>query len=121
MVAQFSPQRIAQDDVWALIPRIRAHHDAEFDKKGGIGRGAARVRIKFNDGTIEECLKPVSRAIQTPLPADEVVAKFRTLTRDIVEAPRLAQIEDCVLNLEKLKDVKELISLLAAPVQPIFS
>jgi len=121
MVAQFSPQRIAQDDVWALIPRIKAHHDAEFDKKGGIGRGAARVRIKFKDGTLEDCLKPVSRAIQTPLPADEVVAKFRTLTRDIVEAPRLAQIEDRVLNLEKLGDVKELIGLLAAPVQPVFN
>jgi aconitate decarboxylase len=121
MVAQFSPQRIAQDDVWALIPRIKAHHDADFDKRGGIGRGAARVRIKFNDGTLEECLKPVSRAVQTPLPADEVVAKFRSLTRDIVEAPRLAQIEDRVLNLEKLRDVKELISLLAAPVQPVFS
>lgn len=79
------------------------------------------MRIKFNDGTLEECLKPVSRAILTPLPADEVVAKFRTLTRDIVVAPRLARIEDCVLNLEKLKDVKELISLLAAPVQPVFN
>jgi 2-methylcitrate dehydratase PrpD len=121
MVAQFSPQRIAQDDVWALIPRIKAHHDADFDKKGPGGRGAARVRIRFNDGTLEECLKPVSRAIQTPLPADEVVAKFRTLTRDVVEAGRMAQIEDCVLNLEKLGDVKELIGLLAAAVQPVFS
>ena len=121
MVAQFSPRRIEQDDVWALIPRITAHHDADFDKKGGIGRGAARVRIRFNDGTLEECLRRVSRAVQTPLPADEVVAKFRNLTRDIVEAPRLAQIEDVVLNLEKLGDVKELISLLASPVQAVFN
>ena len=66
-------------------------------------------------------LIPVSRAVQTPLPADDVVAKFRTLTRNIVEAPLLAQIEDLVLNLEKLGDVKELISLLAAPVRPVFS
>lgn len=121
MVAQFSPRRIEQDDVWALIPRITAHHDADFDKKGGIGRGAARVRIRFNDGTLEECLRRVSRAVQTPLPADEVVAKFRNLTRDIVEAPRLAQIEDVVFNLEKLGDVKELISLLASPVQAVFN
>ena len=67
------------------------------------------------------CSTAVSRAIQTPLPADEVVAKFRTLTSDIVEAPRLAQIEDRVLNLERLGDAKELIGLLAAPVQPVFN
>ena len=66
MVAQFSPQRIAADDVWALIPKIMAHHDPEFDKSGPNGRGAARVRIRFFDGTVEECLVPVSRGILTP-------------------------------------------------------
>jgi hypothetical protein len=38
-----------------------------------------------------------------------------------VETGRIAQIEDCILNLEKLRDVNELIGLLAAPVQPVFS
>jgi 2-methylcitrate dehydratase PrpD len=120
MVAQFSPQRIAQDDVWALIPKIEAHHDPEFDKQGSNGRGAARLRIHFADGTVEECFKPVSRAILTPLPGDEVIAKFRTLTNGIVDRHRTAQIEDRVLNLEKLHDVKELIGLLAALVEPVF-
>jgi 2-methylcitrate dehydratase PrpD len=121
MVAQFSPHRIARDDVWALIPKIKAHHDPEFDKKGTGGLGAARVRIRFSDGSEEECFKPGSRAMLTPLPADEIVAKFRSLTKDIVDAGRIAQIEDRVLNLEKLLDVKELIELLARPVEPVFS
>jgi aconitate decarboxylase len=121
MVAQFSPQRIAQDDVWALIPKIEAHHDPEFDKPGTNGRGASRVRIRFVDGAVEECLKPVARGILTPLPADEIVAKFRTLTNGIVEPYRVAQIEDRALELEKLRDVKELIGLLAELVEPVFS
>ena len=120
MVAQFSPQRIAQDDVWALIPKIEAHHDPQFDKGGANRLGAARVRIRFTDGSVEECFKPVSRGIMTPLPGDEVVAKYRTLTHDIVDPARIAQIEDRVLHLEGMRNVKELIALLAAPVQPIF-
>jgi len=120
MVAQFSPQRIAQDDVWALIPKIEAHHDPEFDERRANSIGAARVRIRFTDGTVEECFKPVSRGILMPLPGDEVVAKFRTLTHDIVDPARIALIEDRVLHLEGMSDVKELIRLVADPVQPTF-
>lgn len=120
MVAQFSPQRIARDDVWELIPKIEAHHDAEFDKPGASGRGAARVRIRFTDGTVEECLKPVAHGILTPLPADEVVAKFRALTDGIVRPDRAAAIMDHVLNLEKLHKATDLIALLSEPVEPAF-
>jgi hypothetical protein len=78
------------------------------------------VRIRFTDGSVEECFKPVSGGIITPLPSDEVVAKYRTLTHDIVEPARIAKIEDRVLHLQGMRNVKELIALLAAPVQPIF-
>ncbi|MDE1172685.1 MAG: MmgE/PrpD family protein [Parvibaculaceae bacterium] len=120
MVAQFSPQRIAEDDVWALIPKIEAHHDAGFDKAGATSRGATRVRIRFTDGTTEECFTAVSRGILSPIPGDEVLAKFRTLTRDIVDSRRIGRIEDCVLNIERLGDLKELTGLLAEPVEPVF-
>jgi 2-methylcitrate dehydratase PrpD len=118
MVAQFSPERIGRDDVWALIPRIEAHHDPAFDTPGG--HGAARVRVRFTDGTVEERFTPVSRAIVTPLPAAEVVAKFRTLTSDIVPPDRAARIEECVLDLESLGDIGQLVGLLAEPVGAVF-
>jgi len=121
MVAQFSPRRIAQDDVWALIPKIEAHHDPQFDKSGPNGRGAARVRVRFTDGAVEEHLQLVARGILAPLPASEVLAKFRTLTKDIIAPDRAARIEDAVLNLEKLHDVRELVALLTPPVEPVFT
>jgi aconitate decarboxylase len=120
MVAQFSPQRIAQDDVWALIPKIEAHHDPEFDQPRANSLGASRVRIRFIDGTVEECFKAVSRGIMTPLPGDEVLAKYRTLTHDIVDPARIARIEDRVLHLESMREIKELIGLLAGLVRPVF-
>jgi len=121
MVEQFSPQRIAADDVWGMIPKIKAHHDPEFDKSGPNGRGAARLRIRFTDGMVEEHYQPVARGILAPLAAGEVLSKFRALTKGIVAPDRAAQIEDAVLNLEKLHDVRELVALLAPPVAPVFN
>ena len=121
MVGQFSPERIARDDVWELIPKIEAHHDEELDQRGRNGRGAARLRIHFTDGTVEECFMPAAHGIRTPLPADQVLAKFRNLIADIVAPATVAAIEDRVLNLEKLGDIKDLIGLLAPSVEPVFS
>src|SRR5580658_4741491 len=51
---------------------------------------------------------------------DEVVDKFGTLTKDVVDHDRIARIEDRVLNIEKLRNVKELIDLLGEPVELVF-
>ncbi|MEI9988678.1 MAG: MmgE/PrpD family protein [Rhizomicrobium sp.] len=120
LVEQFTPQRIASDDVWTLIPKIEAHHDPEFDKAGPNGRGAARVTIRFTDGTSEQCLVAVAHGILSPLPAGEVVVKFRALTHGIVAPERAARIESMVLDLENLRDVRDLLALLAPPVEPAF-
>jgi 2-methylcitrate dehydratase PrpD len=120
LIAQFTPQRIAADDVWELIPKIRAHHDSTFDTAGSNSRGATRLVIRFADGTTEECFVPVSRGIRSPLPAADVVAKFRTLTHGVISAERAARIESAVLDMEKLHDFRDLIALLGPPVEPAF-
>ena len=120
MLKQFAPQRIDAEDVWALIPRIRAHHAPEFDKSREL-RGAARVTIRFTDGTAEEAFLPVSRTMAAPLPNDGVVAKFRTLTEDILAPTRADAIIEQGLQLEALDDVSGLIALLAPPVGAAFA
>jgi hypothetical protein len=72
MDTQFSPRRIEQDDNWELFPKIEAHPDAAFDKRGGNGPGAAGLRIRFSNGAVEGGFKPVARGIITPLSAGEV-------------------------------------------------
>ncbi|MEJ0066168.1 MAG: hypothetical protein WDM85_12725 [Caulobacteraceae bacterium] len=113
MVRQFSPARIERDDVWALIPRIKAHHEAAFDQ--GEGRGATRLVISFADGGVEEELVRVARSIGSPLPSAEVEAKFRTLTDAIVAPERQRAIVRAVADLETLPDVR-ILSALIAPV-----
>jgi 2-methylcitrate dehydratase PrpD len=122
MVAQFTPQRIDSDDVWELLARVRVRHDPAFDGSGGDIRTRFRVRVavSFTDGQRIEVDRGASRAIQSPLPAHEVIAKFRTLTDHIVDVARRQAIERMVLDLEELPDVRELLALLAPPVEAAF-
>jgi aconitate decarboxylase len=120
MVQQFAPQRINRDDVWALIPKITAHHDPEFDKAGSAARNT-RVTVHLKDGTRLQHRVEIARTIGAPLTNDQIVAKYRTLTDGIVAPRRQADIVDFVLNLETAKDTSGLARLLAPSVGAAFS
>ena len=120
MVQQFAPQRINRDDVWALIPKITAHHDPEFDKAGSAARNT-RVTVHLKDGTKLQHRVEMARTIGAPLTNDQIVAKYRTLTDGIVASQRQADIVDFVLNLETTKDTSGLARLLAPSVGAAFS
>jgi aconitate decarboxylase len=119
MAKQFSPQRIEADDVWALIPKITAHHDPEFDRGGPSGRNT-RVTVHLKDGTTLQQFIEISRTVSAPLTNEQIVTKYRTLTHGLVEPERQAAIEELVLNLEKLRGTSELSRLLSAPVGSSF-
>jgi aconitate decarboxylase len=120
MVQQFAPQRINRDDVWALIPKITARHDPEFDKAGSAARNT-RVTVHLKDGTKLQHRVEMARTIGAPLTNDQIVAKYRTLTDGIVASQRQADIVDFVLNLETAKDTSGLARLLAPSVGAAFS
>jgi aconitate decarboxylase len=120
MVAQFAPGRINQDDVWALIPKITAHHNATFDKGGPATKYNMRMVVKMTDGAQREIFTLTTRTISHPLTREGTLAKFNTLTRDLLEDERRTRIIESVLEIETLADVTTLGRLLAAPVQPAF-
>jgi 2-methylcitrate dehydratase PrpD len=117
MVRQFSPQRINQDDVWALIPKITARHDPALDSQKGRG---SRVTVYFKDGSALDSFNALPRTVGQPLTNDEVVQKFRVLTDDILEPARQQALIDQVLNIEDARDACSLVRLLAAPVGAAF-
>jgi 2-methylcitrate dehydratase PrpD len=120
MVQQFSPHRIDQDDVWELIPRIKAHHNAEFDKAGPTGRGRSRVIVHFRDGTTLEAGRMASRSILEPQSSDEIVTKFRTLTNGLIGQTRQDEIVRVITKLEEIDDIGVLIKQLAPRVGAAF-
>ncbi len=120
MVKQFAPSRINQDDVWALIPRIKALHNPAFDQLGPTGRGNTVMRVRFKDGTLLAGERAGSRAALTPIPAEEIREKYRALTTGLIDNARRDAIERLVLSLESVADLRELAGLLAAPVGAAF-
>jgi 2-methylcitrate dehydratase PrpD len=120
LVRQFAPGRINQDDVWELIPRIVARHDLEFDKAGANGRGQARVRVTFRDGSQDEQYLLAADAILKPMQQAQIVAKFTSLTDGLIAPARQAAIVDMVLALEQLDDAAALDALLAPAVAAAF-
>lgn len=120
MVAQFSPARIDADDVWALLAKVEVRHDPAFDAGGMLKRGQTRVAVTFTDGQRIVVERESSRAIESPQSSDEVAAKYRTLTEGLIDAPRQQAIEQMVRSLEEVKDVRELLALLAQPAGAAF-
>lgn len=119
MAKQFSPQRIDSDDVWALIPKITAHHDPEFDKNGPSGRNT-RMTVRLKDGTVLQEFVSISRTVGAPLTDAQVVEKYRTLTNGLIDPKRQAAIEDRILNIDRLGSLAEISALLLPPVAPAF-
>jgi aconitate decarboxylase len=120
LIEQFSPHRINRDDIWALLPKIVAHHNPEYDAAGAMGRGRSHLRIKFRDGSSLESERRFARSIENPLTNQEIVGKYRALTDGLINHERQTEIEGKVAHLEELNDVRELIDLLAAPVGSVF-
>lgn len=120
MAAQFSPSRVNADDVWDLVERVHARHEPSFDGLPHEKRQMTRLRITFNDGSERVAEIPMSRAAANPLSSEEIIAKYRVLTDGIVEPARQQKILDVTLSIDKVGDLRELLSLLEAPVRNTF-
>jgi aconitate decarboxylase len=118
MVQQFAPQRIDSDDVWALIPKIEAHHEPGFDKPGMARK--TRMTVRLSDGSTLQHTAEAARTVVQPLTNDQIVAKYRTLTDGILDVRRQAAIIEQVLSLETMKDTSALSCLLAPEVEAAF-
>jgi len=119
MVRQFAPDRINRDDVWALIPKIKARHNAEFDA-APTGRGNMRMTVRLTTGEVREVFVRVARTMGQPMDRDAVIAKFFTLTDGLVSPERQQQILETVLGLERIEQAESLVALLAPPVGAAF-
>jgi aconitate decarboxylase len=119
MVRQFAPERIDRDDVWALIPRIEAHHEPAFDETPG-GRGRTRLVVRFVDGSTETESVSSARTMTAPLDSAGVEAKFRTLTDDVITRDRQQAIIDEIANLERAASLAPLVALLGLPAASVF-
>ena len=88
-------------------------HDPAITAQGSAFRHKVRVDIHFRDGTVESETREAPRGSeQSFASADDIVEKFRKLTRAVMAEKQQDALVDAVLGLEKLPDSRKLIELL---------
>jgi 2-methylcitrate dehydratase PrpD len=91
--------------------KVQLMPDGDLERQ--LPARVAIVEVTLTDGTrLTETVTAVRGTAQNPMPRDEVIAKCRDLMTPILGADRCSRLIDTVLNLERLKSVRELRPLL---------
>ncbi|EXK48046.1 hypothetical protein FOMG_01187 [Fusarium oxysporum f. sp. melonis 26406] len=108
LMPQFTPDTLVDEDVWRLVDLT----ECKLHITDGDSIGCQEVRIRFEDGTVLHHSVPSAFGVEPPLSNDDIVAKWRQLTRDIVENEVVEKIEEIVLSLEEQDDLVTLFELI---------
>jgi 2-methylcitrate dehydratase PrpD len=103
--------RMQDPKVLEVRAKVQLVGDEELEKL--IPKRVAIVEVTLNDGTkLSERVENVRGTPENPMDREEVVAKARDLIAPILGAPKCDALVDKLLNLENVKDVRELRPLL---------
>ncbi|MDT5369978.1 MAG: hypothetical protein QOC62_4409 [Mycobacterium sp.] len=114
---QFTDERLDAHDVWDLLGKVDVKLDEDIQNAPVHERFATELTITRNDGTVvaKRIVQPHGGPAD-PVANDELIAKYRSLVGPLMPTSRLDAIQQTVLGIEKLADIRDLASLLAAPV-----
>jgi aconitate decarboxylase len=112
-VDEFTPDCIDDAARINLSRKVKVVHDPAITALGAGARHKVRVEIKFRDGSVERETREAPRGSEQSFAgADEIVGKFRKLTRGVMPATQQDALIDAVLGLDKLPDSRTLIERL---------
>ncbi len=114
-VDEFTPDCVDDAARIAMSRKVRVVHDPEITALGAAHRHKVRVEVKFRDGSVERETREAPRGSeQSFASADDIVAKFRKLTRAVIADKQQSALVEAVLGLDNLADSRTLIELLRA-------
>ncbi len=122
LAQQFSPDRIAADDIWDLMECIEVRHSQEMDALAAATghKRVTRMTLTTTQGHTEQIVVQVALGQGHRLMTDQqIVTKYRALTDLVMPTERSRALEDAVLNIED--SAAEVIGLLAGSVEPLFT
>ncbi len=112
--AQYAPERIAREDVQALLRRIKVVPDPVLSRRFPEAH-ACRLTVVLRDGRALRKEKSDYEGFHTrPMPWERVVEKFRAVAGERLSPPHGDRIVAAVQGLDRIT-VREFTSLLAAP------
>lgn len=112
-VDQFTPDCVANQSRIDLSRRVEVLEDPAITALGSKFRHKVRVEVHLKDGSIETETREAPRGSEKYFATEEdIVAKFRKLTRKVMSQEQQNQLIEAVLNMEELDDVHQLTDLL---------
>ena len=114
---QFTDERLDADDVWELLGKVEVKLDENIENAPVLERFATDLTITLDDGTVlEKRIVQPHGGPSDPVTNDDIIAKYRSLVGPLMPASRLDAIQQAVLGIDELTDIRELAELLADPV-----
>jgi 2-methylcitrate dehydratase PrpD len=108
---EFSDKAIQDPEVLSLAAKVRYELDATIDYPRHF---SGHVMIKLRSGKVLEENQPYPRGgLESPLPPEEIEAKFRANARMALPEKRVERIAATVRRLEELSKIEELSNLLS--------
>ncbi len=112
-IDQFTEEKINDPGVIEFSRKVEVIPSPELDKLGPELRHAVIAEIKTTDGRMfTERTDTAKGSERKPMSNDEVFRKYRILSGKVLSKRRVAVLQDAVLNIEKIKDIRELGQLL---------
>lgn len=116
LMSQFGAAKLNRPYLRDLMTKIQPTYEPKLDDPKGEPFKTI-VTVLFKDGTKVTDSVAAPKGVATPLPNEEIVDKWRRLVSGILDDKRRNDIEEMVLGLDKLSDVKSLINLLDGDVK----
>jgi aconitate decarboxylase len=114
-VDEFTPDCVDNQTRIELSRKVKVVHDPAITALGAGARHKVRVDIHFRDGSVESETRDAPRGSeQSFASAEDIIGKFRKLTRGVMSAAEQDALADAVLGLDKLSDSRTLIERLRA-------
>src|SRR6202795_2867816 len=104
-VDQFEPEAFTDATRMELSKKVEVVHDPAITALGSKFRHKVSVEVHLKDGTIERETRELPRGGEDAFAgADDIIAKFRKLTRGVMRETQQDALVDAVLGLDKLPD-----------------
>ena len=112
-VDQITEKSIRSEAVVKITKKIEVLEDPELEALGDEGRHVVNLDVQLQDGrSYSEKVLHTKGSDKHPMTREEALQKFRLLASRVLSRTRVEQLEDTLLNLEKLPDARKIAKLL---------
>jgi aconitate decarboxylase len=112
-VDEFTPDCATDPARIALARKVKVLHDPAITALGAAYRHKVRVEVHFHDGSVERETREAPRGSEHSFAsADDIIVKFRKLSRSVMTSAQQDALIDAVLRIDTLPDSRAFIALL---------